>query len=167
MKVLKDFRMYDTSSVFLDTVDVTLPEIAYMTTTSSGAGIMGEIETPIIGLIQSMGITINSHNISVQQIGLIDGSTQLEFRGSEQYTDVATGEIKERSVKITTRVVPKKYSPGSLAKASEMGSSFEGEVIYLKILHDGKEAVEIDKLNYICTINGVDVMKTTRANLGM
>lgn len=167
MKLLKDFRMYNTNSVFLDTVDVTLPEIAYMTTTSSGAGVMGEVETPILGLVQSMGITINSHNISTQQIGLLAGSTQLEFRGSEQYTDEATGEIKERSIKITTKVIPKKYTPGSLAKASEMGSSFEGEAIYLKIVHNGKEILEIDKLNYICTVNGVDVMKKTRANLGM
>lgn len=166
-EVLKDYRMYDEQKAFVDTVDVTLPEAAYMTATIGGAGIAGEVEIPILGLLQSMGISVNFHNISGQQIGLLSGSKQLEFRGSEQYRDVSSGELRERSIKITTKVLPKKHAPGSLTKASEMGSSFEGEVTYLKILHDGKEVLEIDKFNYICKINGVDLNAVTRENIGM
>ncbi len=167
MSILKDFRMYDAQNAFLDTVDISLPEIAFMTASQNGAGIMGEMEIPILGLVQSMGVTVNFHSTNSRNLGLISNSKQLEFRGSEQYTDPATGEIFERAVKISVITMPKKFAPGTMAKASEMGSNYEGEISYLKILHDGAEILEVDKLNYICVVNGTNLMAKTREHLGL
>lgn len=166
--ILKDYRLYDMeTNTFLDTVDLTLAEIAYMTVSVGGAGILGEIDTPVIGQVQSMTTSINFHTMDISQLGLMNGSKKLEARGVEQYIDVSTGEIKERGHRIVQTVSPKKYAPGTYAKASEMGSNFEGEVAYLKIEYDGKTVAEIDKYNYICTIDGVDVLEKTREHLGL
>ncbi len=166
MKLLTAFRMWDEDGAFLDTVDVELPEISFMTSTSSGAGILGEIDMPAKGQVPSISVSIKFQNYSAQQLGLMAGTKYLAFHGSEQYTDMATGEIKDRAVKVSMKAIPKTYGLGTLAKASEMGSSYEGEVIYLKVEHDGQVILELDKLNWICVINGVDILADVRANLG-
>lgn len=165
---LKDFLMYEGSNKFLGTVDVTLPEIAFMSESTSGAGIAGEVEIPVMGLVQAMGITINFKNIEDDQFSLVDGKAKnLEFRGSVQKYNTSSGELEEEAIKVITKCLPKKLGLGTLAKASAMGSNAEFECTYIKIFIDGKEVTEIDKFNYICKINGNDLLGETRKNLGM
>ncbi len=165
---LKDFLMYEGANKFLGTVDVTLPEIAFMADTMSGAGIAGEIETPALGMVQTMSIAINFKNIEDNQFALINGkSKQLEFRGSVQKFNPTSGEIEEQAIRVVTKCLPKKFALGTLAKASAMGSNAEFECTYLKVFIDGKEVAEVDKINYICKINGNDLLSETRKNLGL
>ena len=48
-----------------------------------------------------------------------------------------------------------------------MDASNEFECTYLKITLDGKDMVEIDKLNYKCVIDGTDYLADIRTALGM
>lgn len=48
-----------------------------------------------------------------------------------------------------------------------MESESELELYYLKLSIDGTELVEIGKFDFICRINGVDVLADVRNNLGM
>ena len=44
-----------------------------------------------------------------------------------------------------------------------MGSSLKLELTYIKIDLDGKSRVELDKLNSVYKLNGVDVLAKARA----
>ena len=63
------------------------------------------------------------------------------------------------------RVVPKNINLGNLTVGDKMGTQTEFEILYLKIFVDGVEVLELDKLNYICRINGVDYLTSVRRTL--
>ena len=49
---------------------------------------------------------------------------------------------------------------------SQDGST-EHEIYYMKVDIDGKELLELDKYNFIFSVNGTDYLAETRRNLGM
>ena len=53
------FMVYWQGKTFLGMAKLDLPEIQYITETLNGAGLAGEIESPVIGLTQSMSCTFN------------------------------------------------------------------------------------------------------------
>lgn len=53
----------------------------------------------------------------------------------------------------------------SVGKATDSKKEFA--VDYLKVEYDGEEVLEIDKLNMICKIKGVDYLADLRAAMGM
>ena len=94
-------------------------------------------------------------------------SHDLEFRGANEQYDAATGEIKVQAVKVNIRGLPKKGSLGSLKPAEHTDSKTTLEVTYLKVTIDGVRKVEIDKLNYIHFVDGVDFLAGVRRALGL
>ena len=166
--ILNDFNAYLNGTDFLGVADIDLPDLESMTETISGAGIAGEIDSPILGHFSSMTVTINwrvlenaSFKLARQEVHHID------FRGSIQRINKKTGTYDQVPVKVTVRGLPKNTPLGSLAKGSTMDNSNELEVVYLKVMYDGKTVVEIDKFNYVCMIDGVDYLAKVRSNLGM
>jgi phage tail tube protein FII len=65
------------------------------------------------------------------------------------------------------KAIPKKASLGKFDMGAGQDSSWEGEVVYLKFSIDGDAKVEIDKYNFICVINGEDMLADVRAGLGV
>lgn len=55
----------------------------------------------------------------------------------------------------------------SLQVAKATDSENEFEVLYIKLFIDGKEVLEIDKLNFICIFDGEDILKSVRDDLGL
>lgn len=51
---------------------------------------------------------------------------------------------------------------GTLKAATAMSSSVTLNISYIKISLNGKELVELDKLNGIFKINGVDILQKVR-----
>jgi P2 family phage contractile tail tube protein len=62
---------------------------------------------------------------------------------------------------------PMKVDPGKFETGAGSGGSSEQEALYLKIEIDGQTVVEIDKLNFICIIDGVDYLASVRNALGI
>ncbi|RNB72175.1 phage major tail tube protein [Brevibacillus panacihumi] len=166
--ILNDFSVYRNGTEYLGAADVELPDLESMTETISAAGVAGEVDIPILGHYSSMTVTINWRVLEDANYTLAKpASHHLDFRGSIQRVDKATGTLIQVPVKVTVRGIPKTTSLGSLAKGATMDNSNELEVVYLKIMHDGKTKVEIDKFNYVCVIDGVDYMAPIRTNLGI
>lgn len=92
---------------------------------------------------------------------------QLDVRASVQKFDAGNGEFGTDAVKLVARTVPKKFGVGKTEPGKKMDSETELEVNYLKLSQGGKELVEIDKLNFICTIAGTDYLAQVRGDLGM
>ncbi|WP_261369304.1 phage major tail tube protein [Yersinia mollaretii] len=164
---LINFRGYREGNHVIGMADVTLPAIEAMTETLSGSGIAGELETPVLGHFKSMTTTIKWRTIAKEAIAL--GSQvahQITFRGSMQLYDAGTGKYKTSSVVVEMKNIPKKITLGNFQTAKPTDGENEFEVIYLKLSIDGEEVLEIDKLNFICSINGTDILQTVREDLG-
>ncbi len=165
-KVVKAYRLYKNGD-FVDDVDSTLPDIENLTADNGGAGVLGNFEMPLLGIVENMTTTINLHNVSRKEAGLMTGAHNLEIRGSEQYYDQASGEYKEDAVRYVMRTAPKKLSGGSMKRGEANGSSFEGNLLYYKKEVNGEVIEEVDKFAMKCIIDGVDLLAQTRANVGM
>lgn len=166
---LINFRVYyEDGTDLLGIADVELPKIEAMTETVKGAGIAGEVESPVLGHFGSMTCTINWRTVVKPTIGLAEPRAHnLDFRGAAQLYDAATGEYRTSSLKVSIRGIPKTTSLGKFEVGATADASNEFEVIYLKGSVDGKEIIEIDKYNYICRINGKDYLKGVRQALGL
>lgn len=165
---LINFACYENGKTMLGVADVTLPEISFMTETIKGAGIAGEIDMPTIGQVPSMTVAVNFTGLMVDNLKFLAAKTyQLDFRGSMQTADDATSEIGTSSVRLVMKGVPKKTTLGVFDTGAKNGNNTEFEVTYLKLFVDGKEFFEVDKLNFIYKVDGVDYLAKVRTDLGM
>lgn len=165
---LTNFRVYLDGTDLLGTADVDLPDIEAMTDTVKGAGIAGEVESPVLGHYAPMNLTINWRTITGNTMVLAKPmSHQLELRGSVQLYDAGAGTYSIQSQKVVVKAVPKKTGLGKLDVGVKQDSSSEFECNYIKIWLDGAEKLEIDKYNFICVIDGEDFLAETRTALGL
>ena len=165
---LTNFKVYNDNNDLLGIATVDLPELAAMTDTVSGAGIAGELDTPVIGHYQSMTVTINWRTVEKQAAELVSPQAHvLDIRGSQQVYDAASGKYQSVAIRAYMQAIPKTLSLGSFEVGATTDSSSEFEVLYIKLSVDGKEVVEIDKLNFVARFNGEDKLAEVRKNLGM
>lgn len=165
---LINYRVYNDAQDLLGIASVDLPEISAMTDTVSGAGIAGEVDSPVLGHFQSMSVTLNWRTIEPAAMELAEQKAHaLELRGSQQKYDAANGIMGTTPVKITLRVMPKAVSLGTFSVGATTDSSSEFEVLYLKVTLDGNELMEIDKYNYVARFGGSDSLASVRSDLGL
>lgn len=160
---LTSFNAYNDGTKLIGVVDVTLPEISYMTDTISGAGIAGEIETTVLGMVQAMSTTLNWRTVT-KAAGVLAAPRihALELRGTQEIFDTSAGVKRSQPVRVAMRVQPKRYNNGNFEAAAATGSESEFEVTYYKLIIDGEEVIEIDKYNFICKIDGTDYLADVR-----
>lgn len=165
---LINFEVFKEGNRKLGMGDITLPSLEYKTATLSGAGIGGDIEMPTPGQTASMELEINWRTLNEDVTKLLAVKAHdLEIRGSNQQYDAGTGEIKSQPVRINVRTVPKKSDLGSFKPAEHTDSKSTLEIIYLKVEIGGERVIEIDKLNYIHYVDGVDYLASVRSDLGV
>jgi len=167
-EILTSFRVYNDGNDMIGVADVELPELSFLSEKIKGAGIAGEVETPIIGHMESLGIKLSFRVATEKIIGLAAPKVHhLDIRGSIQMHDAGAGRKTTKPIKVIAKVMPKKTSLGKLEPGAKMDASGEYEASYLKILLNGKKMVEIDKYNYICFIDGTDYLEDIRSDLGL
>lgn len=169
---LINFRVYlntgSSNSDLIGVADVDLPDLEAMTDTVKGAGIAGEVESPVIGHYGPMSMTINWRMVTGNTVGLaVPKAHQLELRGAVQNYDAGTGEYFTGSLKVVVKATPKKTGLGKLDVGAKQDSSSEFGCSYIKIWLDNNEKLEIDKFNFVCRINGNDVLADVRKALGL
>lgn len=161
------YTAFDDSGELLGVADVQLPDIEYLSDTIKGAGIAGEIDTPIFGHTAAMGMTINWRTLAKHAAYLArPGVHFLEFRSATQVQDGGTGQYSIAKNKVTVRCMPKKIGLGKLDVGTGSETNNEFEVVYIKMVQDDVVTLEIDKLNYIFVIDGVDYLAEIREALG-
>ena len=165
---LTNFRIYNDAEDLLGTVDIELPELKYMADEIQGAGMAGKVESPVIGHFDSMTTTINWRTIEKKATQLMAMKAHLiTARGAMQNYNASDGEWPVVPVRCVMRVMPKGLNLGKFEVGATTDTSNEFEVIYLKLFIADKEVIEIDKFNYVCKINGVDVLATVRQAMGL
>ena len=163
-----NYKIYKDGANLIGVGTVELPELSFMTDTLSGAGIAGEIETPVLGHLQTMSCTINWRSVTKEALSLLqtEGAT-LTLRAAQQEMDGATNALSAKPLKIVLKTLPKTATLGSLEIGASAGTSTELEVSYIKIEEGGEEILEIDKINFVCRVNGKDSMTGVRSALGI
>ena len=166
-EVISNFAVYEDAVEFLGMSEATLPEVENVAEEMSGSGIGGKLESIVLGHVEAMTLTLNFRTVTAAAIKLAEPRLhRLDLRAAQQEQNTRTGIIETRSVKHILRVKPKKFSPGKLAAASAADASGEYAVYYYAINIDGVKKIEIDPLNFIYIINGIDYMKDIGKALG-
>ena len=140
-----------------DTTEITLPDLEYLTETLSGAGINGEIDLPTLGQIGAATLSISERSLGENSIEISEPKTQnLELRWAVMALDEATGTVQTVDKKLIFKGLPKKLTLGKLAPNSAEESAIDFEMLYLKYIVRGVVKIEIDKINDVFKVNGVD-----------
>lgn len=162
------FRIYDTDSKVLKGVaTIDLPDISFVTNTLKGGGIAGEIDSPALGQVQSMAVTINWQNLCDDSIKTIKSTVQkFTCYVARQEYDETDSELAKSGIKIAMRGHSKSFKPGGIEQGTGSDGSSEFELTYLKIYNDSKVMLEIDKLNYKFVTDGKDQLSEVRKLLG-
>ncbi len=165
---LINFRVFLDGKDQIGVADVQLPSLEAMSETVKGAGIAGEVDSPVLGHFGSMTLTLNWRVVTGDLIQLAaQKSHSLDLRGSIQTYDAGTGSYKPMAMKVVVRAIPKTVDLGKLDVGATADSSTELEVSYMKVSLDGKDRIELDKFNFIYKVDGTDHLSEVRANLGL
>ena len=161
------FAVYEDANEYLGMTEIALPEISNITEEITGAGIAGKIESVILGAIEAMTTTFNFRTVTPNAIKLNEPRPHnLDLRVAQQERDTTASKTNVVSVKHILTVTPKKLNPGKVAAASAAEVSGEYATSYYATYIDGEKVLEIDPLNYIYFVNGVDYLEPVRKALG-
>ena len=163
-----NLELYDEDSVnLLGVAKVKLPDITFPCVTISGAGMMGNMEVPYIGMIDNMTTEIDWQSPTGDAVKLMSPKKhQLDMRVVEEYWGVEEAEVGTWADKYVMIVRPKTLGVGDVAPMAAANTSGEYVVYYYAAYRDGKQLWEIDKRNMKCVIDGVDYMADVRKALG-
>lgn len=165
---LINFNVYGDLNTVYGVADVELPTITAMTETLSGAGIGGELETTIPGMIEAMEASVNWRTITKDAVKLsAPGLHTLEFRGSQQIMDAASGLCVTEAVRVSMTVMCKEFGLGSFEPNATTDTEQTFSVNRLALSIGGKQVILVDQLNSIFMVNGVDYLASYRKDVGL
>ena len=162
-----NFAVYEDSVEYVGMAGVTLPNLAAIVQTLSGAGIAGNVEVPVLGHYDVMSLGLNFRTTTEHSVRLSEPRRHnIDLRMAQQIEDTVAGEVKVQSIKHVLVVVPKTDTGGTIAPAAPTNGSGEYSVRYWATYIDGAKVREIDPLNFICEVNGVDYLADVRKAIG-
>ena len=152
---INDFNTYlDGNKMIGVAASVTLPEVKMKTSTVSGAGINGEIDSPTIGQFESMEQEIDFNVLYSSAMDMLSplSVVNLTLRAAQQVYD-KTGGYAFKGLRVVEMGRVKTFNPGKVEKAK-----VTLELTYLLVENDGSPLLEVDKLNGVYKVNGVDML---------
>lgn len=162
-----NFSVYLNGEDLLGVAEGTLPALESMTSEVKGAGVAGVIESPVIGHFNSTNFSLTWRTVTDNFLKLFDHSTNdLELFSALQQYDAGLGEYKVVQLRVYMKAITKTRTPGNLVVGDNMDTQMEFEVLYMKVYLDDKERVELDKYDYIYTVDGVDQLDEVARALG-
>ena len=152
-----NFAVYEDSVEYLGMSKATLPDVTFLTQSIS----------VILGHLEAMTLGLEFRTTTPQSVRLSElRRHSIDLRVANQYEDPVSGVVEARKEKHIFVVVPKSTKGGTIAPATPTSGSGEYAVRYWATYINGKKVRELDPLNFICYINGVDYLAGVRAALG-
>ena len=162
-----DFAVYEDATEFVGMASVTMPDKNQKVITMNGAGIGGDVEIPIVGHYDAMTLTLAFRTYTSKLAKLREHRRHnIELRVAQQNEDPVTGKLITDAVKHVFVVVPKSASGGTVAPAAAGDGNIVFSVRYWATFINNKRVDEIDQLNRIDVVNGVDYNAEVRKALG-
>lgn len=165
---LKNLNLFNDGHSYLGvSKSVTLPSLGRKMEGYRGGGMNGPVKADL-GFsddgIQLEWKTGGLDLISLRQFGMVKASgVLLRFTGAFQQDD--TEEMS--NVEIVVRGRHETIEMGDAQAGEDTEHSMTTTCTYYKLTVDGDDIIEIDLLNFIEKINGVDMLEKQRAALGI
>ncbi len=161
-EVVNMFNVYNGANKLMGVSgEVKLAELNAITATVTGAGLLGEYNTAVIGMFENMTQEIPFRMVNREFFELMDASKQAEIvmRSSLQNVNKSTGgTLSSQGMRIVFRGRPSSLKPGQLKQADLMNASVSLDLTYILIEMAGEKKLELDKLNEIYVVNGKDLL---------
>jgi len=165
--VLINAKVYNSGKVLLGQANCELGDFEFMTESLTGLGLAGELDMPVLGHFKSLTLKLKWNTVCQEAVELLAPKThQLAIYASLQNWDADEGRFVPVPCRVNCLATPKKGGAGKFEVGKKMEPESEFELTYLKMSINGKEAVEIDKINFKCMIDGVDYLADVRSHLG-
>lgn len=165
-RVLKDMMVRNSGLAYVgDALSVTLPKLARKFEGSRSAGMDREVDIDMGGEKLEMEASFGSPMRDIlRQYGITDvAGVQLNYVGT--YVNDETSAMDR--VEITVRGRHQEIDFGE-SKPGEMGEfKIKTSLVYYKLEINGVEEIEIDVLNMIERVGGVDRLADRRAAIGL
>lgn len=165
-EVLHMFNVYDGNGSRQIGIsdEMSMAEIKSKVATISGAGIVGSYDVPVIGYFDSITqeIPFRVFYANVAELANPMKVQTINIRGSIQVTDKSTGVSDLVSFRYMIKGRVTSVTPGTLKLGDVMGTKITIEATYVLIEIGGEVMVEIDKLNGVFRIDGVDLLEKAR-----
>lgn len=152
---------------FIGAADAELPSFDAITEKITGAGIAGEVDSAVAGHFASQSVKVKFRVATAQVLKMPVGIYHIiDLRGAIQIQDASAGSIITQSLRIEVRGLLKSLKPGKFEVGKVMDAEIEVECSKITVYVDNKPVVELDKLNYVYKVDGVDYLKDVRLALG-
>ena len=165
-EVINYFNVYNGGSKLMGiTGEISLAELKAKTATVSGAGILGEYNTAVIGMFENIQQEIPFRMINQEFFDLMNASKQAEIvmRASIQNVNKSSGgALSTQGMRVVFRGRPTNFKMGQLKQADLMNASVTLELTYVLLEMGGEKKLELDKLNEIYIVNGKDLLAEVR-----
>lgn len=147
--------------------DITLPKFENIGDTVSGAGILGEFETPVPGAFKSQQLEVGFRTINktIFQMASMGNTASMTFRGTQHITNYGSGKVTEQPVRIESRGGIKVIDLGKASPGKPTDSKLTQEILIVTIYIDNQEVLQLDKLNYIYRLFGKDMLAGASQNM--
>lgn len=165
-RTLKDMMLFNEGRAYMgDAKTVTLPTLSRKMEGYRGAGMSGELQMDMGMEAMEMSFTCGGPMRDVlRQFGVttVDG-VYLRFAGNYQSDDTASHD----HVEVVVRGRHAEIDMGDQESGSPSEFKVKTAVAYYKLTWNGRTEIEIDPLNMIEIIDGVDRLAARRASLGI
>lgn len=165
-EVINYFNVYNGGNKLMGiTGEISLAELKAKTATVSGAGILGEYNTAVIGMFENIQQEIPFRMINQEFFDLMNASKQAEIvmRASIQNVNKSSGgALSTQGMRVVFRGRPTNFKMGQLKQADLMNASVTLELTYVLLEMGGEKKLELDKLNEIYIVNGKDLLAEVR-----
>lgn len=165
---LKNLNLFNDANSYVGVVKtVTLPPLGRKMESYRGGGMNGPVKADL-GFsddgIQFEWKTGGLDLISLRQFGAVNASgVALRFSGAFQRDD--TGDVS--AVEVVMRGRHETIEMGEAQAGEDTEHSITTTCSYYKLVVDNEDIIEIDLLNFIEKVNGVDMLEKQRAALGL
>ncbi|MBJ2247453.1 phage major tail tube protein [Pseudomonas haemolytica] len=165
---LKNLNLFNDGNSYLGLVkSLTLPAFGRKMEAYRGGGMNGPVKADL-GFsddgIQFEWKTGGLDLISLRQFGAVNASSvALRFSGPYQQDD--TGEVS--NVEVVVRGRHETIEMGDAQPGEDTEHSMTTTCSYYKLTVDGEEIIEIDLLNFVEKVNGVDMLEKHRTAMGI
>ena len=165
---LKNLNLFNDGNSYLGLVkSLTLPSLGRKMEAYRGGGMNGPVKADL-GMsddgIQFEWKTGGLDLISLRQFGAVNASSvALRFSGPYQQDD--TGEVS--AVEVVVRGRHETIEMGDAQPGEDTEHAMTTTCTYYKLTVDNEEIIEIDLLNFIEKIGGVDMLEKQRSAIGL
>lgn len=169
VRKLENANVYDAvlGSLLGRASEVELPSITAIMSDHEALGMNAKLELPTgIDKLEAKIRWNSQYPDAVKRYGSVYDSVQLQVRSSSAIYEGGS-RTEEQPVVVFLRGTPKMVAGGTFKQNAFEGAETDLNVTYFRLRINGEDLVEIDALNNIYKVAGVDKLAQYRANLGI